>query len=192
MDCVDCHNRPSHQFAPPAVAVNLALSKGEISGDLPFIRAIGVDLLNAEYATLDQALAEIPVGLREYYEQQYPDRVSELSGEIDRAVEVLLGIYEGNFFPEMKTDYRARENNLSHFINDGCFRCHGGAQVNEVGEALPIECSSCHEIVAQGASADLAELESDISGVDFIHPLDIGDIWETVKCTQCHTRESGY
>ncbi len=192
MDCVDCHNRPSHQFEPPAVAVNLALSKGEISGDLPFIRAVGVDLLNAEYATLDEALAKIPAGLRAYYATEYPFRVPDLSEDIEQAIEVLVGIYEGNFFPEMNTDYRARENNLSHFVNDGCFRCHGGDQVNEVGEALSLECTTCHSIIAQGASDDLSQLDSDIAGVEFIHPLEIGDVWQTVKCTQCHTRESGY
>jgi hypothetical protein len=192
MDCVDCHNRPSHKFTPPAVSVNLALSKGEISRDLPFIRAVGVDLLNAEYATLDEALSGIPAGLREYYEQQYPGRVAELTEEIAQATSIMLGIYKSNFFPEMNTDYRARENNLSHFVNDGCFRCHGGDQVNEVGERLPATCDSCHEIIAQGPSADLNELQNDIAGVDFVHPLEIGDIWETVKCTQCHTRESGY
>ena len=90
----------------------------------------------------------------------------------------------------MNTDYRARENNLSHFVNDGCYRCHGGEQVDEVGEALPADCTICHEIVAQGPSNDVADLESDIAGIDFIHPLDIGNVWETVKCTQCHTRES--
>jgi len=192
MDCVDCHNRPSHKFTPPAVSVNLALSKGEISRDLPFIRAVGVDLLNADYATLDEALAGIPAGLREYYDQQYPDRVAELTEDINQASSVLLGIYKSNFFPEMNTDYRARENNLSHFVNDGCFRCHGGDQVNEAGEPLPATCDSCHEIIAQGPSADLNELQNDIAGVSFVHPLEIGDIWETVKCTQCHTRESGY
>ena len=192
MDCVDCHNRPSHSFEPPAVAVNLALSKGELSGDLPFIRAIGVDLLNAEYETLDEALAEIPAGLRDYYASEYPTEAATMQAEIEKAIEVLLGIYEGNFFPEMQTDYRARENNLSHFVNDGCFRCHGGDQVNEVGEALEADCDSCHQIIAQGDSADLTQLESDIAGVDFVHPLDIGNVWETVKCTQCHTRESGY
>ena len=192
MDCVDCHNRPSHTFEPPAVAVNLALSKGEISVDLPFIRAVGVDLLNAEYATLDEALTAIPTGLRDFYAGQYPNEAATMQAEIEEAIVELVGIYEGNFFPEMNTDYRARENNLSHFVNDGCYRCHGGDQVNEVGEPLPADCSSCHEIVAQGSSADVSDLESDIAGIDFIHPLDIGNVWETVKCTQCHTRESGY
>ena len=174
------------------MAVNLALSKGDISGDLPFIRTIGVELLNAEYETLDEALEAIPTELRDYYAGQYPSRSAELSEDIEKAVEVLLGIYEGNFFPEMNTDYRARENNLSHFVNDGCFRCHGGGQVNEAGESLSLECNTCHTIIAQGASDDLNQLESDIAGVDFIHPLEIGNVWETVKCTQCHTRESGY
>lgn len=192
MDCIDCHNRPSHQFAPPAVAVNTALSKGQISRDLPFIRSVGVSLLNAEYGTLDEALAEIPVALLEYYRLEYPGRVDDLRPLIDDAAQRLKLIYEGNFFPEMKTDYRARENNLSHFVNDGCFRCHGADQQTELGERLSAGCDSCHLIVAQGESDDASELDSRIGGFEFEHPLEIGDVWQTVNCTQCHTRESGY
>ena len=100
MDCVDCHNRPSHTFEPPAVAVNLALSKGEISVDLPYIRSIGVDLLNAEYATLDEALGSITDGLRDYYATQYPTVAATMQEEVEEAIEHLLEIYEGNFFPK--------------------------------------------------------------------------------------------
>ncbi len=192
MDCIDCHNRPSHQFDPPAVSVNTALSKGQISQDLPYIRSVGVALLNAEYSTLEEALAEIPLALLEYYQLEYPGRVDDLRPLIDVAADRLSIIYEANFFPEMRTDYRARENNLSHFVNDGCFRCHGADQQTELGEKLEADCDSCHVIVAQGESDDASELNSDIGGFEFEHPLEIGSVWQTVNCTQCHTRESGY
>ena len=91
----------------------------------------------------------------------------------------------------MKTDYRARENNLSHFVNDGCFRCHDGVKENEEGETLSSECTSCHLIVAQGPSEKLSEVASDISGLEFQHPEDIDEAWKEMKCTECHTPESG-
>jgi len=92
----------------------------------------------------------------------------------------------------MNTDYRSRVDNLSHFVNEGCFRCHGSQQVNEVGEALPIACDTCHVIVAQGPTDDLSAIESAVGGLDFEHPAPIGDVWQTISCTQCHTRASGY
>jgi len=191
-DCMDCHNRPSHDFTPPAVSMNLALSTGKLSQDLPFIRKLGVDLLNADYATTSQANASIAAGLRDFYQTSYPGDFDELASKIEKAEETLLTIYNSNFFPEMNTDYRSRVDNLSHFVNEGCFRCHGNRQVNEVGESLPVACNTCHVIVAQGPTDDLTAIESDVGGLDFQHPAPIGDVWETISCTQCHTRASGY
>lgn len=191
-DCIDCHNRPSHDYTPPAVSVNLALATGLISQDLPFIRKVGVDLLNAEYETTDQANEAIPAGLQSFYSTEYPADAGELAAKISQAEVALLDIYNKNFFPEMQTDYRARMNNLSHFVNDGCFRCHGGNQVNEVGEPVGAACDSCHVIVAQGPTDNVAELESSVGGLPFEHPVNIGNAWENINCTQCHNRESGY
>ena len=75
-----------------------------------------------------------------------------------------------------------------------CSQCHSDVAetVLESTHDGLLECTTCHSIIAQGASDDLSQLDSDIAGVEFIHPLEIGDVWQTVKCTQCHTRESGY
>jgi hypothetical protein len=105
---------------------------------------------------------------------------------------VLQNVYSQNFFPEMHTDYRERENNLSHFVNDGCFRCHDGTMQSEDGKVLPHDCQTCHVIIAQGPSANDEELESDIAGLDFQHPEDIDEAWREYKCTECHTPDTGY
>jgi len=191
-DCMDCHNRPSHSFLPPAKALNLALSTRKISPELPYVREVGLSLLNDEYDSRQEALAAISRGLFEYYQENYPELHKEKKDEIDQATRSLLTIYNQNFFPEMKTDYRARENNLSHFVNDGCFRCHDGVKENEEGETLSSACTSCHLIVAQGPSEKLSEVASDISGLEFQHPEDIDEAWKEMKCTECHTPESGY
>jgi hypothetical protein len=92
----------------------------------------------------------------------------------------------------MKTDYRARENNLSHFVNDGCFRCHNESMVNEEGEHLAYGCRTCHLIAAQGPSESVQDLEMSLDGLEFHHPEDIGEAWREFKCTECHTPEDGY
>ena len=44
MDCMDCHNRPAHRYAPPDNAVNLAIALRHIDRALPYIKS------NAVYA----------------------------------------------------------------------------------------------------------------------------------------------
>ncbi|HWR81942.1 MAG TPA: NapC/NirT family cytochrome c, partial [Candidatus Deferrimicrobium sp.] len=191
-DCMDCHNRPSHSFLPPAKGINLALSTRRITPDLPYVRKIGLELLNAEYATKAEAMEKIERGLWQYYRAQYPELALQRKTAINEAVEAVQTIYNENFFPEMKTDYRARENYLSHFVNDGCFRCHDGVKENVRGETISRECTVCHLIVAQGPSDRVEGLESSIAGLEFQHPEEIDDAWKEAKCTDCHTPESGY
>jgi hypothetical protein len=115
-----------------------------------------------------------------------------MGDKIEQAVEAMRDIYNSNFFPEMKTDYRARQNNLSHFVNDGCFRCHEGVLRDKTGRTPSTECTACHLIVAQGPSEKLEELETSLTGLEFKHPEDIDEMWREMKCTECHTPESGY
>jgi hypothetical protein len=191
-DCMDCHNRPSHSFLPPAKGMNLALSTRRISPDLPYIRDIGLDLLNADYETKAEALEKIEQKLWHYYRENYSDLAVESKYLIDQAVEALWNIYSENFFPEMKTDYRVRTNYLSHFVNDGCFRCHDGVKENVKGETIDRDCDACHLIVAQGSSDNVEDLVSNIAGLEFQHPEDIDGAWQEMSCTECHTPESGY
>ncbi|MBT8211897.1 MAG: NapC/NirT family cytochrome c, partial [Acidimicrobiia bacterium] len=107
-DCMDCHNRPSHSFQPPATSLNLELTNGNLSSELPFIRRLGLDLLNAEYETHDEATAAIADGLQNFYNTEYPDEADDFADRIRQATEVLQRVYVNNFFPEYKTDYRAR------------------------------------------------------------------------------------
>jgi hypothetical protein len=192
-DCMDCHNRPSHKFSPPATAINLAMSTGRIATDLPYLRYQGVELLNASYEVKDQALAAIDKGLHEYYAEDYPEVAANRAKDIDRAVATLQQIYSENFFPEMKTDYRVRENNLSHFVNDACFRCHQESMVSDDGQPMSTDCKTCHLIVAQGPSDQIQDLEMmDLAGLEFQHPEDIDEAWKEARCTDCHDPESGY
>ena len=191
-DCIDCHNRPSHLFQPPAKLLNQALSAGMIPTDLPYIREKGLELLNADYETKGQALAAIDKGVKDYYQEKYPKLAVAHKQDIEKTGAELQGMYKNNFFPEMKTDYRVREDNLSHFVNDGCFRCHDGVKQDKNGNVIRNDCKTCHLIVAQGPSESLEDIETSILGLDFHHPEDIDEAWKETKCTECHDSESGY
>src|SRR5262245_38819017 len=54
MECVDCHNRPTHTFSLPERALDKALAGGAISTSLPFIKKKGLELLKAEYASSEE------------------------------------------------------------------------------------------------------------------------------------------
>ena len=59
MDCIDCHNRPTHAFELPENAVDQRMSRGVISPELPFIRKKAVELLKADYPDRDTAKSKI-------------------------------------------------------------------------------------------------------------------------------------
>src|SRR5680860_920426 len=50
----------------------------------------------------------------------------------------------------------------------------------------------CRTFVAQGPSDNIDDLDQNLAGLAFEHPVDIGDQWQEIKCTGCHTVEEGY
>ena len=72
MDCMDCHNRPSHQMAAtPERAINAAMARADIPPTLPFVHREAVKVLKASYATEDAAAEAIAKGLRDFYRGSY-------------------------------------------------------------------------------------------------------------------------
>jgi hypothetical protein len=49
MDCVDCHNRPTHVFVAPDRAVDQSLAASRLDPSLPFIKQQAVAVLAASY-----------------------------------------------------------------------------------------------------------------------------------------------
>src|SRR5204863_9028853 len=77
MDCMDCHNRPSHSYELPERAMDTAMYNGSISAALPYARKKGVELLRAKYSSRDDASHRIPAEWEKFYEQQYPAAYSQ-------------------------------------------------------------------------------------------------------------------
>jgi hypothetical protein len=149
MDCVDCHNRPTHTFQLPDRALDKALASGRMSTELPFLKKKALELLKVDYPDQKTAAAKIPVDLAEYYRTTYPEIYKQKRGQVDTAGEVVKSIYLHNVFPEMKLTWGTHPNNIGHEDSVGCFRCHDGAHTSADGRTIKADCDTCHILLAQ-------------------------------------------
>jgi nitrate/TMAO reductase-like tetraheme cytochrome c subunit len=149
MDCVDCHNRPTHAFEVPERAVDRRIDSGLISPALPFVKKKAVELLKAGYASRTESTTKIAAALGDYYRTEFPDVYREHRAAVESAIEAVQAIYLRNVFPEMKITWGTHPNNIGHEDFLGCFRCHDGSHVASDGKAIASDCDSCHNILAQ-------------------------------------------
>jgi hypothetical protein len=148
MECVDCHNRPTHTFDLPEHAMDKALALGDLPVTLPYIKKKGLELLKANYVTSTEAAAKLPTALVSFYEQSYPNLYARRSEDIQRAGRTVLAIYNRNVFPDLKVTWGTYPNNLGHMDFPGCFRCHDGSHAAEDGKTITQGCNTCHEPLA--------------------------------------------
>ena len=183
MDCVDCHNRPTHIYVPPDRAVDESLLAGRLDTSLPFIKQQAVAVLTNPYATTEAAMEGIATDLHKFYVTKYPDVDKNRQNDIRSAITEVQRIYRSTTFPEMKLDWKTHPNNIGHFYFTGCFRCHDGQHVSSDGRAIRKDCEICHSMLGQQAGAARL-IASD--GAPFKHPVDLGDLTQ-VSCSDCHT-----
>lgn len=148
MDCIDCHNRASHSFSTPDEALNNAMKSGVISPDLPWIHKEGMALIQASYATEDEARAKIPAQLEAFYKSEHPDIAASQAAQIKTAGQALVTLYSQNVFPFMKVTWGTHPNNIGHMDYPGCFRCHDGDHAAKSGATINNDCSTCHNVLA--------------------------------------------
>jgi len=152
MDCMDCHNRPTHAFEMPERAVDAAMFAGRVSPTLPFIKKQAVAALRAEYTDRDAAKAKIADSLTEFYRTNYAAVYQNHRGQVETAIQNIQQIYLRNVFPQMKITWGTYPNNIGHEDFLGCFRCHDGLHQSRDGKVIPQDCSTCHNILAMEES----------------------------------------
>jgi hypothetical protein len=185
MDCIDCHNRPSHIYRPPVRIVDRSLELGRISNALPNVRAAAIQALVAPYTTTEAAMDSIPKILMSFYDERYPAVAASQRTLLSLAAEELKAQYRKNFFPRMNVSWKAYPNNVGHMTDLGCFRCHDGKHVSSTGKVVSKDCNTCHTILYQGTDPVPTSLNA--GGLPFQHPEDIGDAWQQSSCNECHS-----
>ena len=153
MQCVDCHNRPTHAFDLPQQAMDKAMARGDLAISLPYIKKEGVELLKANYRTRKEAAHNLPETLTRFYQQHYPELSTQRAEDITQAGQAVLAIYNRNVFPDLKVTWGTYPNNLGHQDFPGCFRCHDGSHTTSGGRTISQDCNTCHEPLAMDEAA---------------------------------------
>jgi nitrate/TMAO reductase-like tetraheme cytochrome c subunit len=147
MDCMDCHNRPSHTMAAtPERAVDELIVRGAIPRTLPFVRREAVKALKVTYPTQEAAGEGISRTLRDFYRSQHPQAYMSQRPDVEKAVQATETVYRRNVFPEMNIQFGTYPNNIGHMDFPGCFRCHDDNHKTKDGLKISQDCESCHKI----------------------------------------------
>lgn len=183
MDCIDCHNRPTHIYVPPDRSIDRALLAGTIDRTLPFVKAQAVEVLSKDYASTSQAIDGIASSLRGYYTTKYPAVYASKRQQVEGAVAKVQNIFRNTRFPEMKVDWRTHPDNIGHLYFSGCFRCHDNQHVSKDGKVISKDCNICHSVLSQEQAGVVM---ADMPKNSFQHPVDLGDLTQ-FSCSDCHT-----
>ncbi len=162
MDCIDCHNRPTHIYLDADEALNHKLELGKIPVELPYIKKVAYDIVNQEFATHEEAKNAIATQLRAWYRKNYPELVESNMPLLEKAISGVQAAYTENVFPEMKIGWNTYENYLGHKDESGCFRCHDDSHETSAGETISMDCDTCHVILAE--EEENPEVLSNIQG----------------------------
>jgi nitrate/TMAO reductase-like tetraheme cytochrome c subunit len=188
MDCIDCHNRPTHIYRSPSKAVNAAFDGGALDPTLPSAKRIAIEALIEEYPTTDSALVAIQAKIEQAYEEEYPEVLETRAPDLRKMIAGVQDVYRRNFFPEMGVRWDVYPDHIGHFTSPGCYRCHNGRFASEDGATISNDCNTCHAIISQGGGVD-GQLISP-NGMEFKHPVDIEEAWKEMACSECHTGTS--
>jgi hypothetical protein len=145
MDCLDCHNRPSHIYRLPEDEIDRAMQEGRIDPALPFVRREGLKALQADYTSQDEARVKIAAALETFYAKERP---TADHAKVTAAAAELGSLYSTNVFPSMNIRWGTYPNHLGHVNSPGCFRCHDGEHVDSSGAAIAQDCDKCHTVLA--------------------------------------------
>jgi len=183
MDCVDCHNRPSHIYQSPREIIDASMSTGVLDGSLPYLKRYATELFEAKYPNKTAALAAIEDTLS----AKYAARVQGPRGEelVKRNVESLQKLYDRNFYPNQGVDWREYPDQRSHFESPGCGRCHDGRHLDADSKPIRDDCNLCHTLIDQ-AEGEAAFEPAVFQRREFVHPRNLGDIWKGYQCWECH------
>jgi nitrate/TMAO reductase-like tetraheme cytochrome c subunit len=148
MDCVDCHNRPSHIYKMPEDELDASLESGRVDAGLPFIRREALKALRVAYPSHEQARESISAQIHDFYRKTYPDLASSQASSFDGAAQEIGQIYATNVFPSMNITWGTYPSHLGHTNSPGCFRCHDEEHKTADGRVISQDCTKCHTVLA--------------------------------------------
>jgi hypothetical protein len=186
MDCIDCHNRPTHAYGNPDDKVDQAIARGHIPAELPWIKKVGVEAVTRSYPSRQEAATALPKAVVDAYRIGYPAVYQASSAQVEKAAAALLAVWEDSIFPSMNVTWGAYYNNVGHRDWPGCFRCHDGRHVSASGQVLSKDCTLCHtypqrRVLRPGQTPTEGAPQKDW------HEMPLTGRHAVILCDACHT-----
>ena len=185
MDCIDCHNRPSHNYKSPSVYFNKAMLTGSVAKSIPFFKKAAMDILRESFTDSDTAIMKIDESITNFYKSGHSEYYAMNEDLIKTSIASVQKSFSQNTFPNMKVSYDNYPEHIGHLESDGCFRCHNGSFKSDDGRTISRECNQCHTIVGQGTPESM-QYTTIRENLEFQHPVDIGTAWKESNCSECH------
>jgi hypothetical protein len=146
MDCLDCHNRPTHVFQMPKDIVDFGLLSRKLPPELQGIRDDSLIVLQRKYNSKEEAKRRIPDHL--FALRGLRGEVQRDEKKIKEAANYLVEAYSNNIWPEMNIWWGTYKGHLGHQFEEegyGCFRCHDDKHLSNNGQSISKECGLCHD-----------------------------------------------
>jgi len=185
MDCMDCHNRPAHEYRSPGYYLNNLFASGKISTSIPWLKNVSMFALKGKFSTRDSAILGLKNKIVSIYEKKYPEIYKKYEKEIAAATTVITNEYLANSFPEMRISSSNYPRHIGHLESAGCFRCHNDRQKSAQGKVISKDCYKCHDFLKIGKKGEMTFCDVNNS-VKFAHPIDIENDWQDMSCMECH------
>jgi len=185
MDCMDCHNRPSHVYLSPPDFIDAAIAKGSVNSKIPYIKLAAMEALSEIYNTKDSANLLIEEKILNFYKNNHPNIAKSHQNDLKLAINEIRNSYHQNTFPAMKVRWDIYPDHKSHMESQGCFRCHDNMHSTKDGRVISKDCNLCHSITTQG-KPDSLQFALSGNSLEFKHPIDIGTDWKEYSCVDCH------
>jgi len=185
MDCMDCHNRPSHDYRSPTLYVNNLFNASKIDTAIPFLKKSAMKALNTMTSPKEMAFKEIETQIIDFYKNEHSAVWTKYNKGITKAIPEIIHAYSMNSFPDMKVNYLEYPKHIGHLETKGCFRCHDDNHKTDDGRVISKDCNLCHTIIGQGMGNKMA-YSSINEQLEFQHPVDIDNAWKDYNCSECH------
>jgi hypothetical protein len=149
MDCIDCHNRPTHIYDWPQDVVDFGLLSKQLDPTIKGIREDSLIALQREYPSRAEAQERMPEHLIALQKLR-DEKLAEKNIEVLRvAGAYLVKSYLNNVWPDMNVTWGTYPGHLGHSHFDetgfGCWRCHDDEHESESGNYIKQDCDLCHD-----------------------------------------------
>jgi hypothetical protein len=145
MDCVDCHNRPTHKFNVPAKAIDWVIDAHPELRQLPYFKKQAIKAIEGEYESHAVGMAAVRDALIDFYSTEYVEIATGRPELVSMGGELAAQAYGKTVFPEMGTNWETHPNHIGHDDFPGCWRCHDDEMSTADGEhVIPMDCDTCH------------------------------------------------